>query len=188
MGDSADLERVRQWYAAREAEVRAAWHRSLPLGDLVVDRWDRARRLGFGEGASIYDSALVLGDVRVGTGTWIGPHVILDGSGGLVIGSTCSISAGVQVYTHDSVAWAVSGGSSAYDQGPVSIGDRCYVGPLSVIGRDVQIGAGSVIGAHSLVLDDVPAGAFAAGVPATVRGRVKLNPDGTVTIHRREDG
>ena len=33
-----------------------------------------------------YDSVLVIGDVQVGKNTWIGPFVVLDGSGGLEIG------------------------------------------------------------------------------------------------------
>ncbi len=103
------LQNLKALWLARRREVHAKYLRSLPLADYVVDRWEKARELGFGEGSSIYDSVLVLGDVRVGANTWIGPFVVLDGSGGLAIGSNCSISAGVQVYSHDSVAWALSG-------------------------------------------------------------------------------
>ena len=104
------LNRLREFWRARRGEVDAKFSRTLPFGDYVVDRWEKARLLGFGEGTSIYDSALVLGDVSVGENTWIGPGTILDGTGGLSIGSFCSISAGVQIYTHDTVAWATSGG------------------------------------------------------------------------------
>jgi hypothetical protein len=34
--------------------------------------------------------------------------VILDGRGGLLIGDYVSISAGVQIYTHDTVEWSTS--------------------------------------------------------------------------------
>ena len=51
--------------------------------------------------------------VTVGAGTWIGPNTLLDGTGGLSIGASCSISAGVQIYTHDSVMWALSGGTAS---------------------------------------------------------------------------
>ena len=81
------LTELQQLYAEREAQVRAEWDRGLPLGELIVDRWERARRLGFGPDASVYDSAVVLGPVAVGAGTWIGPQVMLDGSGGLEIGA-----------------------------------------------------------------------------------------------------
>jgi len=79
------------------------FNRILPVGDLLSDRWEKAKLLGFGERGSVYDSVIIIGDVKVGKNTWIGPFVVLDGSGGLEIGNYCSISAGVQIYTHNSV-------------------------------------------------------------------------------------
>lgn len=157
------------WLERRRA-VDARFRRSLPLADYVVDRWEKARELGFGEGASVYDSVLVLGDVRVGTNTWIGPFVVLDGSGGLTIGSNCSISAGVQVYSHDTVDWALSGGRAQPSRAPTSLGDNCYIGPQTVIAKGVHIGNGCAIGANSLVLHDMPAGSKAFGSPCRVVG------------------
>jgi acetyltransferase-like isoleucine patch superfamily enzyme len=159
------LEMLQALWKQRQGEVAERWNRTVPFGDYVVDRWEKARALGFGEGASIYDSALVYGDVRVGTKTWIGPFVILDGSGGLRIGSSCSISAGVQIYTHDTVRWATSGGEAPYDYARTTIGDNCYIGPNTVIAKGVDIGDGCIIGANSLVLRAIPAGSKAYGTP-----------------------
>ena len=77
--------------------MRLRWNRDLPLEELLFDRWERARYLGFGAGASIYHTSYVFGDVRVGANTWIGPLTVLEGSGGLTIGAHCSISSGVQI-------------------------------------------------------------------------------------------
>ena len=91
------LNQLKRFWLERRREVNDRFKRTLPLADYIVDRWEKARELGFGEGTSIYDSSLVFGDVRVGEHTWIGPFTLLDGSGGgLEIGSHCSISAGVQ--------------------------------------------------------------------------------------------
>ena len=158
-------------WRARRREVDAKFKRTLPLADYVVDRWEKARELGFGEGTSIYDSVLVLGDVRVGANTWIGPFVVLDGSGGLTIGSHCSISAGVQIYSHDTVEWAVSGGRAPATHTPTSIGDSCYIGPNTVIAKGVRIGNGCIIGANSLVLSDIEAGSKAFGTPCRIVGK-----------------
>lgn len=159
---------LRRLYQRLRQEKLRVWKRSLPFSDLVVDRWEKARALGFGEGTSIYDSSYVFGNVKVGSHTWIGPFTILDGSADLTIGSFCSISAGVQIYTHDSLKWAISGGNAPYEHAPVSIGDRCYIGPNTVIARGVTIGDGCVIGAGSLVLASIPAGSKAFGVPCRV--------------------
>lgn len=165
------LAKCRELFAEMQRVGGEQWDRTLPLGDYIVDRWDKARRLGFGKGSSIYDSSLVFGDVRVGENTWIGPFTILDGSGGgLTIGDHCSISAGVQIYTHDTVARDVSGHAAPTAEAPVTIGNRCYIGPQTVIARGVRIGDGCIIGAASLVLEDVPAGMKAYGSPCRVIG------------------
>ena len=158
----------------RHREIDNAYCRSLPLGDYIIDRWEKAKLLGFGEGTSVYDSVLVFGNVEVGQKTWVGPFVILDGSGGLVIGSHCSISAGVQIYSHDSVQWALSGGSSDYDYMKTTIGNNCYIGPNTTITKGVTIGDGCVIGAHSLVLHDIPADSKAIGTPCRVIGKISI--------------
>jgi serine acetyltransferase len=158
---------------AREAELKSQYDRSLPFADGLFDRWERARRLGFAPGTSLYDSACVFGDVSVGAGTWIGPWVMLDGSGGGIrIGSTCTISAGVHIYTHDTVLWALSGGKIQPHQGAVAIGDRVYVGSQSVIARGVSIGDMCVVAANSFVNRDVPARTVVAGTPAKTIGSV----------------
>ena len=97
MNDFLDM--LKSVWRERFAITRREFDRALPLADYIVDRWEKAQLLGFGDGSSIYDSALVLGDVTVGRHTWIGPSTILDGSGGpLVIGDYCSISAGVHIH------------------------------------------------------------------------------------------
>jgi len=163
------LTELRALLAREMNAVQQRYERTLPLADYVVDRWQKAKALGFGEGTSIYDSSLVLGSVKVGRNVWIGPFTVLDGSGGLVIGDNCSISAGVQIYTHDTVKWATSGGSAPVERATVTIGSRCYVGPNAIISKGVTIGDGCVIGANSLVNADVPSGMTAWGTPAKIQ-------------------
>ena len=175
--ESGELElfqELRGLWRARRQEVNSRWQRTLPFADYVVDRWEKAKLLGFGEGTSIYDSSVVIGDVKVGENTWIGPFTVLDGSGVLTIGSYCSISAGVQIYTHDTAQWAISGGKAQPERSPTRIGSRCYLGPNTVIAKGVTIGDGCVIGANSLVLEDIPSGSKAVGTPCQVIGRVEI--------------
>lgn len=148
--------------------------RRVSIGDLITDRWANAQEYGFGEGSSCYDNVLILGDVAVGEDTWIGPNVILDGSGGLKIGSHCSISSGVQIYSHDTVRRSVSLGQEPIDYSPTSIGDGVYIGPNTIIGRGVTIGNSAVIGAMSFVNTDVPAGKKVWGCPARITGDVEI--------------
>lgn len=173
-------------YRARRTLIRDRWKRVLPFGETFTDRWEKARFLGFGEDASIYDSAVVIGNVKVGPKSWIGPHCILDGSGGLSIGAICSISAGVQIYSHDTVDWAVSGGIAPYRQQTTEIGDHVYLGPNTIVAAGSRIGKGCVVGAQSFVKGELAPYTFAAGCPARAMGRVNIAEDGSVTIIRTE--
>jgi len=178
------LERTRAAYRELRARARGRWHRDLPLEELLFDRWERAQSLGFGEGTSIYHNSYVYGEVEVGAGTWIGPFTLLDGSGGLRIGSHCSISAGVQIYTHDTVRWALSGGRLAPERAAVRIGDCCYIGSQTVVSKGVTVGDHVVVGANSFVNRDLPPYSVAFGTPCRVAGQVELRPDGAIRLVR----
>jgi acetyltransferase-like isoleucine patch superfamily enzyme len=175
-------EEIGRLHARLRADMAERFDRDLPLQDLLGDRWERARQLGFGEGSSIYASAYVYGNVSVGDGTWIGPNVVLDGSGGLTVGAGCNISAGAQLYTHDTVERVLSEGRAEIARAPVTIGDHVHVGAGAVIARGVTIGHHSVIGACAFVNRDVAPFTVALGVPARPAGRVEIADDGHVTL------
>ncbi|SMH41578.1 acyltransferase [Azospirillum agricola] len=165
------LEKLRLLQKAMQAEKMARFMRRVSFGDLVTDRWENAREYGFGEGTSCYDNVLILGDVKVGRHSWIGPNVILDGSGGrLEIGDHCSISAGVQIYTHNTVRWSLTQGAYPPEIQSTTIGNGVYIGPNSVIAMGSVIGDCVVIGAMSFVNSSIPAGKKAWGSPARIVG------------------
>lgn len=68
-----------------------------------------------------------------------------------------------------------------YRRGLVEIGDNVMIGANCVILPGVRIGNGAIVSAMSLVNRDVPAGAFAQGVPIRIfpRGRMKKERGGT---------
>ncbi len=165
---------LRALRAEADEELRRRWNRSLPFADVLFDRWERANQLGFGEGTSVYDSAHTFGSVTVGKETWIGPFVILDGSGAeLTIGDFCDISTGVHIFTHDTALRCVSMGEAAARRSPVSIGDGTYIGSQSVVVAGTSIGSRCIVGANSLVNADVPDRTIVAGSPAVPIGHVE---------------
>lgn len=119
--------------------------------------------------------AWIIGDPSIGEGTWIGAFTLIDGSGGLSIGSGCDISSGVHIYTHSSAKRCVSGRRFAeVERQPVTIGDRVFIGANAVINMGVTIGDEAVVGAGAVVTRDVPARTVVGGVPAKPIGQVDL--------------
>lgn len=156
------------------------YKRDLPFNEALFDRWERAQKLGFGTGTSIYDSSLIFLPATVGSNCWIGPYTILDGSGGLNIGDYCTISAGVHIYTHDNVMQTLSGGKEPIQRNPVTIGNNVYIGPNAIIAKGVHIGDYSVIGVGSYVNKNIPSRSIVVGQPARIIGEVLIEEKGQI--------
>ena len=80
-GSLSFFEEILRLHSHLDEAFHQQFNRSLPFADEVLDRWERAKKLKFGEGTSIYDSSYVFGEVVVGKNTWIGPFTVIDGSG-----------------------------------------------------------------------------------------------------------
>ena len=120
--------------------------------------------------------AWLIGDPEIGPGTWIGAFTVIDGSGGLVIGSGCDISCGVHIYTHSSVRRCVSGRRFVeVERRPTRIGDRVFIGANAVVNMGVTIGDEAVVAAGAVVTHDVAARTVVAGVPARPVAAVDLD-------------
>jgi acetyltransferase-like isoleucine patch superfamily enzyme len=166
--------------------MKAKFNRHVPTGDLLYDRWDLARDYGFGEGTSVYDDCLVLGDVKVGRHCWVGPYTILDGSGGLTIGDYVDIGAGTHVYSHNTIERALTGHKAPMFKKATAIGNCCFIAPQSIIAPGTVIGDHCFVGAGSYVEGAFPAFSYIAGNPARKVGSVELRGDRASVRHASE--
>ncbi|MBC7723493.1 MAG: acyltransferase [Burkholderiaceae bacterium] len=108
---------------------------------------------------------LVVGDrSSMGAGCFIGC------SGFISIGDDVMLGPGVRVFSEnhrfDSTAATIK--SQGVDRGTVTIGDDCWIASGVTITANVTIGRGVIVGAGSVVTNDLPDFAIAAGSPARV--------------------
>jgi len=114
--------------------------------------------------------AWIVGEPKIGDDVWIGAFTVIDGSGGLTIGFGCDISAGVQIYTHSTVARCVTDRAAQIVRSPTTIGRNVHVGANAVILMGADIGDHSVIAAGAVVRENTVAPAYSllVGVPARI--------------------
>ena len=169
---------VQEMLSLLRARMQGKFDRHVPIGTLLGDRWQLAKEHGFGEGTSIYDECLIKGIVRVGSHCWIGPHTILDGQHApLVIGDWVDIGSGTQLYTHDSIERALTGGRAPLATGPITIGNYCFIAPMVAIGPGTTIGEHSFVAAGSYVQGRFKPYSYIAGNPARKVGTVEIDGD-----------
>lgn len=84
------------------------------------------------------------------------------------IGDDVTLANKVQILAHDDTTRVYTGYGRI---GRVIIGDRVFVGANSTILMNTKIGNDVIIGAGSLVANDIPDNCIVAGVPAKVIGK-----------------
>lgn len=109
-----------------------------------------------GDGAVIMMGAIINIGAVIGKGTMIDMGAVLGGRA--TVGANCHIGAGVVL------AGVIEPASAT----PVIVEDGVLIGANAVIIEGVHVGKDAVVAAGSVVIEDVPAGAVVAGVPARV--------------------
>lgn len=125
--------------------------------------------------AYIHPDAVVIGDVTIGAESSIWPGAVLRGDeGGIVVGDRTSIQDGTVIHTTVESPTRVGSdcviGHMVHLEGCI-IEDGSLVGSGSVVLHRAIVRTGALVGANAVVPNDmeVPGGAMALGVPASIR-------------------
>jgi len=112
--------------------------------------------------------------VEIHPGATIGRRFFIDHGMGVVIGETTEIGDDVMLYH----GVTLGGRSLAKTKRHPTLGHRVTVGAGAKILGPILIGDDAQVGANSVVVKDVPAGAVAVGIPAQIRDAVPgLTPE-----------
>lgn len=106
-------------------------------------------------------------NAKIGDNCWIGAFCFI--ADNVTIGDNVSIANGVQIFDHDTAIYRATHGEQPVKRYNVTIEEDVEIGANSVIIGDVTIGHNSIVGALSLVKDDVPPYSVVVGIPAKVK-------------------
>jgi acetyltransferase-like isoleucine patch superfamily enzyme len=184
----------RRWY---ERNSRRLWRARIELHMLRAEAFIR-----FPVQGNVLE-ALDDGRLQIGKGTLLEPMcwITIADSGRVEIGEGCFLNIGTMVAAQERVTIGdhtmfangcfVSDAAHRYDdpdkpvtwqgftsKGPTRIGDNVWLGANVVVTSGVTIGERCVVGANSVVTQDIPPFSIAAGAPAKVLRDVTYDDDG----------
>ncbi|MGU3432778.1 acyltransferase [Actinomycetes bacterium M1A6_2h] len=135
----------------------------------VRQAWLRFFGARIGKGTSIMMGTRVLGlqQITIGDNCSIGSRCLLDGRGELNIADDVVIASDVQLITGQHV---VDSDDFSRHLSPITVGHHVWIASRAMVVVGVDIGYGAVVGAASLVRDDVEPMQIVAGIPAKPRG------------------
>jgi carbonic anhydrase/acetyltransferase-like protein (isoleucine patch superfamily) len=131
--------------------------------------------------AFVHPDAVVIGDVTIGARSSVWPCAVLRGDyGRIIVGDETSVQDGTVVHAVPMFPTVIGSGCVvghvAHLEG-CELEDECLAGSGSVILHEARVGTGATVGANAVIPNrmQVPAGALAIGVPASIKeGRSNL--------------
>lgn len=125
-------------------------------------------RVKMGKKVVIYHGAEIREPFRLqlGEGTIIGDNAILDARYGIHIGKNVNASSNISIWTEQHDHRDPWFRCNPERLGPVTVGDRVWIGPNVIILPTVTIGEGAVLAAGAVVTGDVEPFAIVGGIPA----------------------
>jgi len=103
------------------------------------------------------------GQLRIGRGSAIGRHCVLDARGGITIGRDVNISSHARLQTAKHL---IDDPDFAHEFSPIVLADRVWVAEGAFVLGGVTVGEGAVVAAGAVVTADVEPYSVVAGVPA----------------------
>jgi len=169
----------RAYSVATRAVVKRHGLDALNAALLVLPRWMIRSELN-AYGATIGDRTTICGGLQlaniesarnlehlvIGRHCYVGPGVMFDLTGRVILEDEVSLAPRVTILTHSDVGLRPLAAVYPSWKRDTVLRYGCWVGACATVLGGVTVGSESVVAAGSLVRDDVPARNVVAGVPA----------------------
>jgi len=181
LGNNADIQpTVHMEYASR---IRIGNDCRIARQTIVRANTDDQKSIRLGNSVSLLENTLVSanrGHVTIGDNSWLGPHSVIYGNGGVDIGEHVLVASHCVINTvsHNFSKTDTPMNCQGINTESVTIENDVWIGTGAVILQGVRIGYGSIVGAGAVVTKSIPPFSIALGVPARVTGnRIDMHKD-----------
>ena len=134
--------------------------------------YEKKRKLLNTIGFSLGEGTRVVGPIHctalltVGENCWLGAGLEIYGNGSVVIGDNCDIGPKVVFLTGSHEIGNQHRRAGIGKNEEIRIGSGCWIGGRATLLGGIQVGEGSVLGACSCAVKDIPENRLCCGVPA----------------------
>lgn len=119
-----------------------------------------------GEGTKVVAPIICTGKLVVGENCWLGRDLKIQGNGTVIIGNNCDVAPDVTFLTGGHEIGSLARRAGKGEVYTISVGDGCWIGARSTLGRDILIGKSCVVAAGACVMKSVRDNMLVGGVPA----------------------
>ena len=129
--------------------------------------------------------------ISIGDNTFIGRDNFFSSGHAIRVGEYCLTTIGCRFISSSHIAetpWLPILSTGTTQDDTITIGPNCFFGAGATVLGNLEIGHGSVIGANSLVLTDLPAFSLAIGNPARVLKRYSFKRKSWIPVQDLKDG
>ena len=119
-----------------------------------------------GEGTKVVGPVYNTGTLIIGKNCWIGKNITVNGNGTVIIGDNCDIAPEVTFLTGGHKIGDSTRRAGKGEIYTIKVGNGCWLGARSTIGRNVTIGDGCMVAACACVMKDITENRLVGGVPA----------------------
>lgn len=121
-----------------------------------------------GEGTKVVGPIYCAAELKTGSNCWLGRNFTVHGNGTVEIGDNCDIAPDVTFLTGRHSSESQDGEVGEGKKYSISVGEGCWIGAGTTLGRNVSIGKGSMVLASSCVMKNMPENTLLGGVPARI--------------------